>query len=640
MWTASPSLRQPNASDRVDFSDPIVAALVGWWLLNEDTSGAGFSPNLIQPKWIGNAAPTGRRPGPFGGLGKVFNGANPDNVFMSSFPFSAVFSLTAWVRATSVPNAYSSVLSRGAVFEASTNFAFGLRDTGGSPRVFCYTQHGSTLTGAEKLAPASMVGAWHFIAATLDSSLNLTVFLDGLTLGASVITGTPTNGSQALKIGSPNTFTSTDVAFTGAVENARVYSRWLSPGEIMRLYTEPYAGILVYRPRRSSPPSSAIASGALSSTGAVAATGDLVGSGALSSRGMVVGGGDLVAAGALASMGVVASAGGQFATSGAVEGDGAVAASTAMLVGSAALEGDSAVAASGELIAAGAAEGDGAVAGNGSNYGVGVAALEGDSTVTAAGELATSAALEGDSLVTASGELVANGALASAGTVAGTGYDYAVASGALQGNCLVQASAGSPVNNTSGDLASTGVVSAAGDLAGAGALSDGSTVAASARIAATGALEGDSVVVAAGALVASGALAGNSTVTASEGSIDVALGALGGNSTVLGGGDLVAHGALEGDSTIVGTILHDFDYVLGVLEGDSLVTASAVPQVAIDDPYADYWYGTPPAREPFAQDDFSRAPNFAPHQGGPKTFARMSEGSTILLSNRRPRGKE
>lgn len=166
-----------------------------------------------------------------------------DEVVTSGFPFlSGPITISAWIwhnqPYTSV--VYMSVVSRGSVFEDNTNFAFGVRTNSGwqDYGLFCYWRSGATLYGNEFGTGDGGIttGVWHHVAAVINASYDLTLYLDMVvkkTDSANAVSG---NGSQQLQIGTPNTVAGNDVRWTGRLADVMIYDRALNETTLRQIY--------------------------------------------------------------------------------------------------------------------------------------------------------------------------------------------------------------------------------------------------------------------------------------------------------------------------------------------------------------------------------------------------------------------
>lgn len=235
----------------VNWSWPLNRGLVSWYSAVPGPGRAGWKSNRwrdlcgrnhgtltnMDPAtdWVG---PRGR-PGGFGALD--FDGSD-DLASAASFPFlSPPFALSCWFRPFTTGDAkYCSFIARGAAFENNSNYAFGWRRD--ASRIFCYWRNGATLYGSESAGSAAPAGTWCHAVAVLDSSSNLSVYKNGVLLFSDGSNSAPTDGSQPLTIGKPNSTTSTDLAFNGMLDDVRIYNRALSAAEVQQLYNESCMG--------------------------------------------------------------------------------------------------------------------------------------------------------------------------------------------------------------------------------------------------------------------------------------------------------------------------------------------------------------------------------------------------------------
>ncbi|MTE26690.1 LamG-like jellyroll fold domain-containing protein [Winogradskyella ouciana] len=163
-----------------------------------------------------------------------FDGSN-DLVSISNFPFLTDFTLEAWVNPIYIPNeGYRSIVSKGAVFDANTNFDFGIRRNWqtGIYTMYLYIQNGTTISGYA-LEIDDQANTWtHLVATFDDATKTVKLFQDGQILGSSVLSVSPTDGGQDLRIGHPATTDGQDEPFTGQIDEVRIWNRVLSETEI------------------------------------------------------------------------------------------------------------------------------------------------------------------------------------------------------------------------------------------------------------------------------------------------------------------------------------------------------------------------------------------------------------------------
>jgi hypothetical protein len=192
-----------------------------------DLSGHGYNGTFNNDTVIGTSE-----------RGRVwtFDGTGDD--ISTPLPFlTAPFTLSVWFYNTELLGAavYNSFLSRGAVFENNTNFAFGWRRD--NRRLFCYWRNGATLYGNEGgVLGASYYKTWRHAVAVIQANWDLSVYVDDelfFTDGSNSAAG---DGSQPLRIGGPNSNTSTDKHFTGDISLVNIYDRALNSSERRELH--------------------------------------------------------------------------------------------------------------------------------------------------------------------------------------------------------------------------------------------------------------------------------------------------------------------------------------------------------------------------------------------------------------------
>ncbi|WP_405575899.1 LamG-like jellyroll fold domain-containing protein [Winogradskyella sp. Asnod2-B02-A] len=163
-----------------------------------------------------------------------FDGVD-DYVSISNFPFLTDLTLEAWIKPIYIANeGYRSIVSKGAVFDANTNFDFGIRRNwqNGNYTLYFYVQNGTTISGYA-LEINDTPNSWTHVAASFDNATKMVkLFQDGSLLGSSVLLVSPTNGGQNLRIAHPASTDGQDEPFTGQIDEVRIWNRVLSETEI------------------------------------------------------------------------------------------------------------------------------------------------------------------------------------------------------------------------------------------------------------------------------------------------------------------------------------------------------------------------------------------------------------------------
>lgn len=242
---------KPPKGTPYNYAHPLARGLIGYWLFNE---GGGTKAYDISTKQrhgtLNNFALTGNTSNWAGsqmGGGLLFDGSNDFvNVSNANFPFvTAPFSVSAWVKPQFANSNYNAIVSKGGTFESASNFVLGIR---GQPtttdyRAYIFWKGGATLYGNEFSVPILGSQTWMHIVGVVDSAWNSEVYVNGYSVGTDGSNSAATDGSQPLKIGSPNTI-GTELAYNGYVDEVRIYSRALNASDVKLLYINPHADFL------------------------------------------------------------------------------------------------------------------------------------------------------------------------------------------------------------------------------------------------------------------------------------------------------------------------------------------------------------------------------------------------------------
>jgi len=200
--------------------------LVGSWHFSEgsgtraaDSSGLGNDGTLTGPAWVSGTFGSGLQ---FNGVNQYVDAGNfADNL--------ANFSVSAWVKTTSVPSVM--------IFTKITNTGNGkgwALYTSAGHAVFLIQQSGTIYKVRIGTTPINN-GNWHFVSATKDASNAIRLYVDGVSEGSDTSGGTVTDFSNAnnVKIGANSDLYA---SFNGTIDEVRVYNRSLSAQEISELY--------------------------------------------------------------------------------------------------------------------------------------------------------------------------------------------------------------------------------------------------------------------------------------------------------------------------------------------------------------------------------------------------------------------
>lgn len=246
---------KPPVGFGVDWSDPINKSLIGCWLFNE---GAGNTLYDIAQKNNGAGTVLTWSPGAFGPSGK-FDGVS-SFVTISALPTMAnPWTLSGWVKWAAIVN-----LGGAFGFGSGTNGVW----AGTTATNFKILSNGET-PGNGATTPTT--GKWYHVALVWDGT-KLNAYLNGVFEYNVTPTGSNWKSSTVTEFGK---YDPSATFFNGSLDAIRTHARALSAWEIMRLYREPFAGVLSPRRRLWS----SVSAGGSNVTGVGSSTGTAVVSG-------------------------------------------------------------------------------------------------------------------------------------------------------------------------------------------------------------------------------------------------------------------------------------------------------------------------------------------------------------------------
>lgn len=238
---------KPQAGAMLDYGDPINAGCRGAWLLNE---GGGLkAQNMARPgqnsgtfTGIAQGSTSGWSQGRFG-PGVLFDGTN-DYIDCGNIIFTQkAVSMCGW-HLTNGNYTQSQALLCASDATTSHNhviMAFGVTDNH-------YSWGGAGL-GIKVDSTASIsTDAWRFVVGTRSGlGTTLKFYLGGVLDNSATVLDPSDLTSQSITISRFGGFNS--YYLVGKLDNVRMWERELSASEIMRLYQEPFAGIVPSRRR-------------------------------------------------------------------------------------------------------------------------------------------------------------------------------------------------------------------------------------------------------------------------------------------------------------------------------------------------------------------------------------------------------
>lgn len=210
----------------IDYGDP---SLVGWWRMDEtsgstasDASGYNGAGSCTgSPTWVAGKCGSALS---LSGSGQYVTVTDTTN---SEYDIQGDITLAAWIKTTSaaVPQV---VLSKD---NTGTSRSYNLQTTSGQPKFFLSTS-GSTACGTATGGTPKNDGLWHYIMG-VRSGTAMTIYVDGVSAGTGTCTGNLFVSNINVLIGATS---GGGNAFTGQIDDVRIYNRALSASEIQAAY--------------------------------------------------------------------------------------------------------------------------------------------------------------------------------------------------------------------------------------------------------------------------------------------------------------------------------------------------------------------------------------------------------------------
>jgi len=233
----------------------IPAGLVGWWKLDDassgtspataaDSSGNGNNgTNTATPTWTGSGKI---------GSALTLNGTTQDVSVpdVASLRLAGSWTVSGWINMPSLPpsgDRYTLVSKNDA--SSNENYEI-LVDNQSNSNMFgvtgpSFVVHFATSGGVDKFATYTApinTGTWYLVTGTWDGT-TLTLYVNGASVATNVPGAVPASASgQALLIGYDNTGSAQPYWAHGTIDDVRVYSRALSAAEVGQLYGGSYCG--------------------------------------------------------------------------------------------------------------------------------------------------------------------------------------------------------------------------------------------------------------------------------------------------------------------------------------------------------------------------------------------------------------
>ncbi|MBP9716737.1 MAG: DUF2341 domain-containing protein [Candidatus Levybacteria bacterium] len=240
-----------NVFGASDANKNLTNALIAHWKMDEtawvndcttnnvaDSSGNG---NNGTPCPI-TTGPTGGASGKFGNAGS-FDGSN-DYISMGTSSNLALvntsYTMSAWINLTDTSATYP-IFTRYNNSGFGAGYIMGITGTGNGTVGRLITQYATGPVSTQSIASTTTVptGTWAHVAVSFDKTSNtITTYINGVPAGSGTVTGSLSDSGQTFMIGgAPGCCFYGSQVFKGKIDEARVYTRALSPREIEQLYS-------------------------------------------------------------------------------------------------------------------------------------------------------------------------------------------------------------------------------------------------------------------------------------------------------------------------------------------------------------------------------------------------------------------
>lgn len=238
---------KPQDGAAVNWGDPITRGLVGRWLITER-----YQSRFKDLAGLNNAdafAGCSLSAGAFGGYAMTFDGVagvvktrwqGANDPVLIDVPFT----ISAWACWT---DSAKNVEIASMADEASTSAFYALQIGATTGIFYAGTGDGAGSSFAASTAAAT-VGNWYHVVGVWASTADRRIYVNGRLEGSNTVSRTPNaalidNTAFGALVRSSTSFGA------GKVDNVSIYNRALSANEILRLYNEPFAGIVAPRRR-------------------------------------------------------------------------------------------------------------------------------------------------------------------------------------------------------------------------------------------------------------------------------------------------------------------------------------------------------------------------------------------------------
>ena len=213
----------------MSYPGDITTGLVGWWKLDDGSgTSAADSIGTNTGTLLGATLPTWNGSGKIGTNSLNFGGVGYVNVGSAAPLDPIAVSMAAWVRPSSFPNAYNTIVS------AASGTGYHQLLVKSTGKLACYVFGSLSVsydgTGINTLS----TGTWYHIVLTYDSVTGLNCYVNGILDGSAAANGTLVATAAATAIGTD--LNTAGRQWNGDLDEVRIYNRVLTLADVTRLY--------------------------------------------------------------------------------------------------------------------------------------------------------------------------------------------------------------------------------------------------------------------------------------------------------------------------------------------------------------------------------------------------------------------
>lgn len=254
---------KPPAGAQIDRGDPLSVGLIAYWLMNGGGGGSIYDAVRSNKATIasGNSWNVGQ-------FGRALNFSGTTSNFdavvdlLSQSPTNDFCSISAWFNTANVSQVGTMVAFGQLTNGAASNENVLLQVT---TQIWALTQGGGNNQAVATIA----AGVWTHACAVFTSSTSRSIYVNGRLIQTDTSAQAAAPTARKVRFGQRGT--NDNQPYAGKLDNVRIYNRPLLSTEVLRLYREPFAGIVAPRRRIISSTATGIGFDAASNSGYQAA---------------------------------------------------------------------------------------------------------------------------------------------------------------------------------------------------------------------------------------------------------------------------------------------------------------------------------------------------------------------------------